>query len=205
MSRYTGPKLRKMRALGIDLPGLSRKSSERRPYRPGEQGTRGHRRRMSSFGTQLIEKQKLRFNYGVTERQLRILITAASKKKGDTRELLAASLESRLDNVVFRAGLAPTIPAARQLVNHGHVTRNGRKTDIASCRIEVGDVIQVKEKSRKLGIVNEVFVDNWDHRPDWLEVDMENHSARMTEVPASGSIPFAVDLLQVVEYYSSRI
>lgn len=205
MSRYTGPKLKKMRALGTDLPGLSRKSSQRRPYRPGEQGTRGNRRRMSSFGTQLIEKQKLRFNYGVTERQLRILITAASKKKGDTRELLAAALESRLDNIVFRAGLAPTIPAARQLVNHGHVTRNGRKTDIASCRIEVGDVVQVREKSRKLPIVNEVFADGWEHRPEWLEVDMEGFSIKMNETPTSKTIPFPVDLLQVVEYYSSRI
>ena len=117
-----------MRALGIDLPGLSRKTTDRRPYPPGQHG--GHKRgRQSVFGVQLQEKQKLKMNYGLTERQMRINVKKARRSKVNTGTRLLELLESRLDNVVFRAGLAPTIPAARQLVNHGHfLLMVGRRT-----------------------------------------------------------------------------
>src|SRR5262245_5636308 len=119
MSRYTGPRLRVMRALGVEIPGLSAKSTERRPYRPGQHGLR--RRNRSAYGIRLAETQKLRFHFGVGERQMRRVVETA-RRGGDTVARLFELLESRLDNVVFRAGFAPTIPAARQLVTHGHVT-----------------------------------------------------------------------------------
>ena len=149
MSRYRGPRVKLMRALGLNLPGLSRKSIERRPYPPGAHGG-DRRRKESDYGRQLKEKQKLRFNYGLGERQLRRLVIDARRSKTETGKKLLELLESRLDNVVFRGGLASTIPAARQLVNHAHVLVNGQKVDIPSFRVKVGDVITVRERSRKL-------------------------------------------------------
>ena len=152
MSRYRGPRVRVMRALGVELPGLSRKSTERRPYPPGDHG--GKRRRADSvFGVQLKEKQKLKMNYGITERQMRRQIKLARKSKTAAGVRLLELLESRLDNAVFRAGFAPTLPAARQLVNHGHFLLNGRKTDIPSARVKSGDVIQVREKSKDKEVI----------------------------------------------------
>ena len=119
MSRYRGPRLRVIRALGTALPGLTRKSADRKPYPPGQHQGR-HRRKLSIYGTQLREKQKLQFNYGMTEHQLRSFVKKAFHKKGSPGDNLVEMLERRLDNTVFRAGLAPTIPAARQLISHGH-------------------------------------------------------------------------------------
>ena len=141
MSRYTGPKLKKMRGLGVELPGLSRKGGKARPYPPGEHGNK-RRGKDSEYKKQLQEKQKLRFNYGVHERQLRKLMVEARRSNTATGEKLLQFLESRLDNVVFRAGFAPTIPSARQLVNHGHFLVNGKKVDICSYRVKIGDVIE---------------------------------------------------------------
>ena len=146
MSRFTGPRVKVMRALGLELPGLSRKSIERRPYPPGQHGGR-RRRRDSVYGQQLKEKQKLKMNYGVSERQMRRLIKQARRSKQETGLKLLELLERRLDNVIFRAGYAPTIPAARQLVNHGHFRVNGRKVDVPSFSVGEGDVIELKEKS----------------------------------------------------------
>ena len=140
MARYKGPRVKKLRALGVDLPGLSRKSRERRPYPPGQHGNVGHKK-TTEYGRRLMEKQKLRFNYNVSERQLRRLVKEARSSKTATGQKLLELLESRLDNVVFRAGFAPTIPAARQLTGHGHVTVNGKRVDIASYRVKQGDVI----------------------------------------------------------------
>jgi len=125
MSRYVGPKVRVLRALGTDLPGLTRKKSERRPTRPGQHGAA--RKKFSEYALRLIEKQKLRMNYGLSERQLLRLFVEAAGTKGNTAERLVELLERRLDNVVFRAGFARTIPAARQLIMHGHVLVEGRR------------------------------------------------------------------------------
>ena len=143
MSRYTGPRVKVMRALGVDLPGLSRKSIERRPYPPGEHG-KAHRRKESVYGIQLKEKQKLKMNYGLTERQMRRLVKKARSSKLATGTRMLQLLESRLDNVVFRAGFAATIPSARQLVNHGHFMVNGRRVDIASYQVRSGDVLSFR-------------------------------------------------------------
>ena len=204
MSRYTGPRVKKMRALGVDLPGLSRKSIERRPYRPGQHG-QTRRRKMSDFGKQLQEKQKLRLNYGLSEKQFRGLVAEARAAKDATGQKLLELLERRLDNVVFRAGLAPTIPAARQLVAHGHITVNGRRTDIPSFRVREGDVIRPREKSLNLQSVVEALGEMSLIRPEWMEFDDKKRTTRVATMPSASSVPFPVDVQLVVEYYSKRM
>lgn len=204
MARYTGPRVKKMRALGVELPGLSRKSIERRPYAPGQHG-QTRRRKLSDFGRQLLEKQKLRLNYGVGERQFRRLVVAAKRSKTATGEKLLELLERRLDNVVFRAGFAPTIPAARQLVNHGHFLVNGRRVDIASFSVQDGDVVALREKSRALPVVVASMENPALLRPDWLEFNGTTHTARIMASPTPESVPFEIDVQLVVEYYSKRM
>jgi small subunit ribosomal protein S4 len=204
MSRFTGPRLKKIRALGMNLPGLTRKSFDRRPYPPGEHA-HGRRRKQSDYGRQLTEKQKLRLNYGISERQLRGLFKAARRSKVSTGEKLLELLERRLDNCVFRAGFAPTIPAARQLVNHGHFIVNGRRVDIPSYSVKPGDLIQPREKSRELATIKENTTEFWTLRPGWLEMDMAAATAKMTEVPQPDAVPFAVDVQLVVEFYAKKM
>lgn len=204
MSRYRGPRVRVMRALGVELPGLSRKSTERRPYPPGDHG--GKRRRADSvFGVQLKEKQKLKMNYGITERQMRRQIKLARKSKTAAGVRLLELLESRLDNAVFRAGFAPTLPAARQLVNHGHFLLNGRKTDIPSARVKSGDVIQVREKSKDKEVIKTALEQPSLALPDWISLEVDARKATISSDPSAESVPFPVDVQQVIEYYNSRI
>lgn len=205
MSRFTKPRLKVMRSLGIDLPGLSRKSIESRPTPPGQHGVKATRRRKSDFGIKLQEKQKLRFNYGLTERQLRRLMLDARKGNTPTGETLLQLLERRLDNVVFRAGLAPTIPAARQLVSHRHIKLNGRLVNIPSIRLRVGDEITIKSESLNLPIVLETLKDMPLVRPEWLAWDEATKTGRVSHLPAAEDVPFPVDVQQVVEYYANRI
>jgi small subunit ribosomal protein S4 len=205
MSRFTKPRLKVMRSLGVDLPGLSRKSIESRPTPPGQHGAKATRRRKSDFGIKLQEKQKLRFNYGLTERQLRRLILDARKGNTPTGETLLQLLERRLDNVVFRAGLAPTIPAARQLVSHRHIKLNGRLVNIPSIRLRVGDEITIKTESLNLPMVLETMKDMPLVRPEWLAWDESTKTGRVAHLPAAEDVPFPVDVQQVVEYYANRI
>jgi small subunit ribosomal protein S4 len=202
MSRYTGPRVRAMRALGVDLPGLSRKKSERRPYPPGQHGH--SRRKHSDYALRLFEKQKLRLNYGVTERQLTNLVIEARKGSGNSANRLLEFLERRLDNVVFRAGFARTIPAARQLINHGHVRVNGQRVDIASFRVDEGNVITLRERSRNLAAVEAALAAPLDVQTPWLEVDAPNKTATVKQLPDASSVPFELNVQKVVEYYSQR-
>jgi small subunit ribosomal protein S4 len=193
-----------MRALGIDLPGLSRKTTDRRPYPPGDHG--GNKRgRPTVFGLQLKEKQKLKMNYGLTERQMRINVKKARRSKVNTGTKLLELLESRLDSVVFRAGFAPTIPAARQLVNHGHFLLNGRKTDIPSALIRSGDVIQLREKSHKLKIIVEALEKPALEIPGWLSFELAEKTVTVSSDPDAEAVPFPIDIQQVIEYYASRM
>ena len=200
MSRYTGPRLRIMRRLGVELPGLSRKSLERRPQPPGQHGA-ARRRKVSDYALHLIEKQKLRYHYGLTERQLRRAVQEATAGTGESGARLAELLERRLDNLVFRAGFAPTIPAARQLVRHGHILLNGRRADIPSMRVARGAVVSVRERSRTLPLCA-------DHdartslTPPWLAVDRAVLSARLSELPDADAIPFPLELRLVIEFYA---
>ncbi len=203
MSRYSGPRLKVMRALGVDLPGLSRKTIADRPQPPGQHGAKQQRK--SGFGLQLQEKQKLRFNYGLGERQMRRLVLDARRDQGATGNKLAELLERRLDNVVFRAGFASSIPAARQLVNHNHLLVNGRAVNIPSFRVRVGDVISVRPKSRELLVVRASMAEPALTRPEWLAADEANFAVTVSHLPDVADIPFPIEMQLVVEYYSQRL
>jgi small subunit ribosomal protein S4 len=203
MSRYTGPRLKIMRALGVELPGLSRKSIEKRPHPPGQHGLKS--RRPSDFAKKLKEKQKLRFNYGLGERQLRLLFAEAKRGKSNAGERLLELLERRLDNFVFRAGFAPTAVAARQLVRHGHVLLNGRRANIPSLRIRPGDEIALREKALAIPSVVESLAAPALERPEWLAFDDAARKARMTRTPTGDEVPFPIEVQQVIEYYTPRM
>lgn len=203
MSRYTGPRLKVMRALGCELPGLSRKPLGERNYPPGQHGQRPKRK--SEFGAQLIEKQKLRFNYGLGERQIQRLFREAKRDKAPAGEKLLELLERRLDNFVFRAGFAPTAVAARQLVRHKHVLLNGRPVNIPSIRIRPGDRIALTERARKIPVVAEALAEPALTRPEWLAFDEATLTAQVTRTPSADEVPFPVEVQQVVEYYAVRL
>lgn len=205
MSRYTGPRLKVLRALGIDLPGLSRKSMQERNQPPGQHGARKVNGRKSEFGQQLMEKQKLRYNYGLTERQLRRAVADAKKDRGATGNKLVELLERRLDNMVFRAGFAPTIPAARQLVSHGHFQLNGKRVTIPSIRLRIGDAFGPTETGRKIDLVRATLEEPALERPQWISLDHETQTARLTHLPDGDAAPFPLDLQRVVEYYATRM
>lgn len=205
MSRYRGPRLKKCRALGTELPGLTRKSIERRPYPPGITGANRLRSKKSVYGTQLSEKQKLRFNYVIDEKYLRIMFRKALRSKQQTALKLIQFLEMRLDNAVFRAGFAPTIPAARQLVAHKHICINGKRVRTASQQVKAGDVITLSDKGGQMQVIK----DCWDHpaiyRPSWLQCDEKSLSAKVVGEPSQDEIGFPVNLGYVVEFYSRSV
>ncbi len=205
MSRITGPRIKVMRALGVDLPGLSRKSIENRPFPPGQHGNKASRKRRSDFGVKLIEKQKIRFNYGLTETQMRRLIVDARKGKEPTGERLIQLLERRLDNIVFRAGFAPSVVSARQLVSHGHILLNGKPVNIPSMRLKMSDEITVRIKSRNIPIIIETLKTPSLDRPEWMWWDEQALSAKVKHYPAIDDVPFSVDLQLVVEFYANRV
>jgi small subunit ribosomal protein S4 len=205
MSRFIGPRIKVMRALGVDLPGLSRKTIETRPTPPGQHGNKAARKRRSDFGVKLLEKQKIRFNYGLTETQMRRLILDARKGKEPTGARLLQLLERRLDNVVFRAGFAPTVIAARQLVSHGHLMLNGKHANIPSIRLNVGDEVTIKAKSKNIPMVIETIKQPVLTRPEWLDWNEATHIVKMAHLPAMEDVPFPVDVQQVVEYYANRV
>lgn len=203
MSRYTGPRVKIIRALGTELPGLTTKKMERRPYPPGQHGQA--RKKLTEFAIRLREKQKVRLNYGVSERQLRLLMSEAKSGGGATGHKLVELLERRLDNVVFRSGFARTIPGARQLVNHGHVLVNGKRVDIPSYRIEKGDVITIHERSKNFASIAAGAAVADTFQTPWLEVDRANTKATVTTLPDETSVLFPLNLQLVVEYYSQRL
>lgn len=204
MSRYKGPRLKKMRALGLNLPGLSRKSMKHRETPPGEHG-RARRRKPSDYAMQLKEKQKLRLNYGLGERQFRRLVAEARRSRKAAGDQLVEFLERRLDNVIFRAGYAPTIPAARQLVNHGHFTVNDRSVDIPSYRVNLGDVVKPRSKSLKLDVIATSLLELSLSRPEWIDFEEASLTTRVSSLPTPDSVPFPIDVSSVIEYYAKRL
>ena len=205
MSRYTGPRLKVLRALGVDLPGLSRKSMQERNQPPGQHGAKKNAGRKSEFGLQLMEKQKLRYNYGLSERQLRRVVSDAKKDRGATGDKLVELLERRLDNLVFRAGFAPTIPAARQMVSHGHFQLNGRRVTIPSIRLRIGDSFGPTETGGKIDLIRFTLEQPALERPEWIAFDAQTRSARLSHLPGADAAPFPLDLQRVVEYYATRM
>lgn len=205
MSIQIDARLKIMRALGIDLPGLSRKSIENRPHPPGQHGPNSARRRKSEYGLALIEKQKLRFNYGVSERQLRTMMIEARRKDGPSGDLLLQMLECRLDNVVFRAGWAPTIPAARQLVSHCHILLNGKRANIASIRLKSGDEVSLRERSRNMTLIRHSIEAPSLERPEWLSYEPTTFTAKITRLPEADEVPLPVQVNLVVEHYAKSM
>lgn len=199
MSRYRGPRLRVVRRLG-ELPGLTRKSP-RKSYPPGQHGQA--RKKRSEYAIRLEEKQKLRYNYGVTEKQLIRYVRKARRATGSTGQSLLQQLEMRLDNTVFRLGMAGTIPAARQLVNHGHITVNGTVVNIASYQCRPGDVIAVRnrEQSRRLVETNMQYP-GLANLPSHLEFDKNTFTGKVNRVIEREWIALQINELLVVEYYS---
>jgi small subunit ribosomal protein S4 len=199
MARYTGSSWKISRRLGISLSGTG-KELEKRPYAPGQHGP-NQRKKLSEYGLQLQEKQKLRHMYGVTERQFRNLFDRAGKLSGVHGENFMILLESRLDNVVYRLGLARTRRAARQLVNHGHILVDGARVDIPSYRLKAGQTISLREKSRNLDVVKEAIEVN-NFVPDFLTFDADKLEGTFTRLPERSELPAEINETLIVEFYS---
>jgi small subunit ribosomal protein S4 len=202
MARYTGPKSRISRRYGVALFGPS-KALERKNYPPGMHGPKGARRKLSDYANALAEKQKLRFQYGLMERQFRRYFETALRKRGVTGETLLQMLETRLDNVVYRLGLANSRSAARQMVSHGHVLVNGRKVNVSSYNLRAGDVVTVKDKSASRRLAARNFeLTQIQPVPDWLVVDKDQFQGKVVRVPSREEIAPIVNEQLVVELYS---
>ncbi len=197
---FTGPKVKKSRALGVPLTPKAARIMKKRPSPPGQHSGRTRRRRPSDYGIQLLEKQRLRFQYSVAERYLRRTFIEATRRQGATGDIMILLLERRLDALVLRAGLAPSIYAARQYVTHGHIQVNGRKATIPSQRLNPGDVISVKPRSRTLAMFTDLRA-NGPVAP-YLSSEDGGFAFRFGYLPERNEIPVICDVHLVVEYYS---
>lgn len=198
MARYTGPKFKLSRRLGISLSGTGK--DLKRPFPPGQHGA-NQRRKVSNYGQQLLEKQKLRHMYGLGEKQFRTLFHKAHSLPGIAGENFMFLLESRLDNLVYRLGFANSRAGARQLVSHGHVTVNGKKVDIASYLVSTGDVIGLRERSRGLTSVKEALA-NRTHLPAYLEYNDSAVEGKFIRFPERAELSQDIDEKQIVEFYN---
>jgi small subunit ribosomal protein S4 len=205
MSRYTGPRLRIIRRFGgLDLPGLTRKRPKNRTNPPGQHGA--ERKKQSEYAIRLNEKQKVRLNYGVSEKQMVRYVKKARRSQESTGLALLQMLEMRLDCIVFRLGMAPTIPAARQVVSHGHITVNGQKVTIPSYQCKVGDEIGVVPKA-----VSRKLISTYAEFPglflpeEYLSFDKENLKGQITALPPRDKVCAPVNELLVVEFYSRKV
>jgi len=199
MSRYTGPAWKLSRRLGISLSGTG-KELEKRPYAPGQHGA-NQRRKVSEYGLQLQEKQKLRFMYGVNERQFKTLFNKAGKMEGKHGENFMILLETRLDNVVYRLGLARTRRQARQLVNHGHILVDGKRVDIPSYGVKPGQTIAFREKSNNLDVVNEAIEVN-SFVPEYVSIDADKKEGTFVRLPERSELSAEINEQLIVEFYS---
>ena len=204
MSRYRGPRLRIVRRLG-ELPGLTQKISKKENS-PGQHGLSAAKRKSSQYSIRLREKQKLRYNYGITERQLLNYMKKARRAKGSSGEILLKLLEMRLDNIVFRLGMAPTVMAARQLVSHGHILVNQRPVDIPSYVCRPQDLIQVRsaKASQKL-VETYVETNNLSSLPEHLSFNASNLTGEVKSFVQRNWISLQINELLVVEYYSRKV
>lgn len=200
MARYIGPKTKIARKFGEPIFGED-KVLQRRNYPPGQHG-QNRRRKSSEYGTQLREKQKAKYTYGVLERQFRNLFDKAARMKGITGEILLQLLESRLDNVVYRLGIAPTRAAARQIVLHRHIVVNGKVVNIPSYRVLPGDVIGVRERSKSLEVIADALGGFNHSKYPWIEWDEPSKSGKFLHVPAREDIPENIKEQLIVELYS---
>lgn len=205
MARYRGPRLKKCRAVGTVLPGLTTAATLDRPYPPGQHGTQ-RKRKPSDFKVRLIEKQKARFHFGILEKQFQSYVKKASRQKGPAGLNLLRLLQSRLDNIVYRLGLAPTIPAARQFIVHRHIMVNGHRVDRPSFQVKPGDEISVREKSRSKSFVQANLERSAGHvRPSWLEFDPAKATGKLVTAPDRHDLPFELRENAIIEFYSQKL
>ncbi len=200
MARYLGPKTKIARKFGEPIFGAD-KAFEKKKYPPGMHGNSRRRRKMSEYATQLLEKQKAKYTYGLLERQFSNLFKRASSRKGVTGELLLQLLEARLDNVVYRLGIAPSRRAARQLVTHRHITVNGKVTNIPSFTVTPGDIIAVREKSKSLETISDSLASR-SNAYSWLEWDDSSLAGKFMNMPERDQIPENIKEQLIVELYS---
>lgn len=201
MARYTGPKTKIARKFGEPIFG-SDKYLEKRNYPPGMHGAAARRKKVSEYGTQLKEKQKAKYTYGVLEKQFRKTFELARRKEGVTGLILMQLMESRLDNLVYRLGIAPTRAAARQLVSHRHITVNGEILGIPSYLAKVGDVIGVREKSKSLEVITNSVEGRSTSSHAWLEWDAAKMCGKFLNYPTREEIPENINEQLIVELYS---
>ena len=199
MSRYTGPAYKKSRRVGISTLENG-KDLAKRPYGPGQHGN-GRKGKLSNYGVQLVEKQKLRFIYGISEKQLKKAFERASKLQGIHGENILKLLESRLDNIVYRMGIASTRRAARQFVNHGHINVNGKKVDIPSYSVKPGDVISVRENSKEHKAMKETL-ENINRNVEYVSFDKNKLEGTYLRYPERSELSQEVNESQVVEFYN---
>ena len=200
MARYRGPKAKIARKFGEPIEGQS-KALQKKNYPPGMHG-RGRRKKQSEYAIQLMEKQKAKYIYGVLERQFAKMFDIASRKQGITGENLLQLLEGRLDNTVFRLGIAPTRRAARQLVSHKHILVNGELVNIPSYTLKPGDVVAVRERSKSLEAITESLAGKAQNRYPWLEWDNSSYSGKFVSIPTRDDIPENIKEQLIVELYS---
>ncbi len=200
MARYTGPKSRIARRFGEPIFGPD-KVLDRRNYAPGQHGV-NRRKKNSEYGEQLAEKQKAKYTYGVLERQFRLLFAQASRQKGITGEILIQLLESRLDNIVYRLGIAPTRAAARQMVSHRHITVDGKVVNIPSFQVKPGMIVAVREKAKSLEVIA-ASLEGFNHaKYSWLAWDEAQKAGKFLNIPAREEIPENIKEQLIVELYS---
>ena len=205
MSRFCGPKGKIVRRFGSNIFGSPKmdKVLSKRPNPPGFHGGKRHRKKMSDYGLQLLEKQKLKYNYGIGERQFRVIFNRAQKQKGITGDNLLVLLESRFDNVIFRMAMAPSRDAARQLITHGHVKINDRRVNIPSVTLRENDEISVKDSDRSKSLLQR-YLEECRNReiPEWVNVDKDQLKAKVARIPVRTEIQSVANEQLVVELYS---
>ena len=199
MARYTGPSTKIARKFGEPIFGAD-KDFEKRNYPPGQHGLASKRKKKSEYGTQLKEKQKVKYTYGLLEKQFRNLYEKASRMKGQKGENLIILLESRLDNLVYRMGIAPTRAAARQLVSHAHITLNGVVCNIPSAHVKPGDVVAVRERSKSLEVITASVASA--SKYSWIEFDAKSLTGKYINTPVRTEIPETINEQLIVELYS---
>ncbi len=200
MARYIGPKTKISRKFGESLYGADR-NFDKKNYPPGQHGQNKRRKKTSEYGIQLAEKQKAKYTYGILEKQFRNTFEKATRKKGVTGEVLLQLIEARLDNVVYRLGIAPTRSASRQLVSHRHILVNGNLVNVPSFAIRPGDVISIREKSKSLEMVTNAL-ESWRNAFSWLEWDDDKMAGKFMNYPERADIPENINEQRIVELYS---
>lgn len=198
MATYTGPKVKLSRRVGVPIADIPKHTSKRQLVAPGMHGYRG--RRLRDYGVRLVEKQKLRYHYNILEKQFARTVDEAKRMRGNSGDVLLQLLERRLDNVIRRMGVARTIWSARQLVSHGHVLVNGKKVDIPSYRLKVGDKVTLKDNIQKIARENMESLGGHEV-PGWIDFNPSELTARIVALPTPDQVPFDVNMNLIIEFY----